>query len=248
METNVANIEELATRILGEHASDKTVKELVACLHHGNGMMRLGNTGQGLAVLNPISKIMAPGSEGFRPTILEVKTPPTPAKKMVGTTSYVGNFWRKIGDGRGLAQQRPEGNYKPWAPVATRSLAKVAMGGPIGPVMATSPDMHDPENSYEWCDLTSVPVGGVVYRVASGDGHIVLFQRVIAPPDIDRWVKVLGGSKCQADYGNAYEILQEIGMPYTADDNAGLPRPLAFSPAAVKAARATPVAMQPKQS
>lgn len=235
---NVALIDDFAARLLGEHADDTTVKELAACLHYGNGLMRLGNTGRGLLVLGSAGDIMAPGAEGYYPRIVLVKTPSTPRRVNMGTTRFVGRHWRDIGDQRGLARQRPEGDYYPWAPVASRSLARIALDGPVGDVMAITPDKKDGQNVYEWRDLTPVPVGAVVFRVAGGAGQIRAFQRLTGPDAGDYWVKVESEPVNPQDYNNAYALVQEMGMPYTAGPNAGLPRPLGFTPALVEVALA----------
>jgi hypothetical protein len=232
--SDMMTIEQLAARILGEHATGTTVEELTACLHHGNGLMSLGSgTGRGLAVLGNITTIMEPGAENFYPRVMFVKTPPTPKRSAIIETRQVGKHWRDIGEKVGLGKQRPEGNaYKNWAPAATHSLARVTIGGPVGRIMATTPDRDDPNNKYEWYDLKPVPVGGIVYRVAR-PGHVMLFQRVLAFNDGDRWVRVNGESGSLEDYNDAHCLVRESGIiSFTSDLTKR--RPLAFKPEIIR--------------
>lgn len=234
----MSTIEALARRLvghLGNAVTDQMVSELAICMAYGNGAVRLGDTGRGLLVLRPITEVMAPSNRpDFLPTVVGLAMPPLPPRKFVGSTAFVGHFFRSVGE-RGLGRQRPEGNYKPWAPVAHRSLSRVPIGGPYGPRRATSPDLADPRNHYDWYDLLEVSVGAVIYRVAS-DGHVIAFQRMIRNDDHDIWVQMSANGR--RDYGDLHANITEAGLDLTTvsvDPRA--PRPLAFDAGALVARR-----------
>lgn len=233
----MSTLEQFARRVLGPDATDQTVSELTACLHYGNGAMRLTGS-HGLVVMGNPGSIMAPGAENFRPTILCVRAGIMPRQVTVCTTEQVGKHWRDIGSKFGLGRQRPNAGkaYKNWAPAATRSLARVVIGGPYGKILAATPDRTDQDNTYEWYDLLPVPVGGVIYRI-SKDCHVTAFQRLTAPGEDDLWAKVNCGNG-QREFGDAARVYADDPVqPYTPD-TAG-PRPLLFGIEAAREVYAT---------
>lgn len=235
----MSTLEQFARLVLGQHATDQTVGDLTACLHHANGAMRL-NESHGLVVMGGPSRIMQPDAENFRPTILMVKAGLTPRQAVMHVTRRVGKHWRDIGERTGLGRQRPDDKtYKNWAPAATRSLARLPIGGPLGGVKAVTDDRDDPANKYQWHDLTTVPVGGVIYRV-SRYGHVTAFQRLTPDHEDGLWAQINYGNPAQ-DFGDAAQVYADDPVaPYTSDITQ--PRPLLFDVEVARNVRAAAVA------
>ena len=64
-----------------------------------------------------------------------------------------------------------------WAAGGDESLARVTISGDIGECVAVTPDGEWESNSYHWYDLTTVPVGGSVWRISGLDTLWVFTHR-----------------------------------------------------------------------
>lgn len=79
------------------------------------------------------------------------------------TTKDVARFFGSRASG--LGTDSPQNST--WAPAAVQSFAPVTISGDLDLVCGWSSDEDFPQNTYEWYDLSQVPVGGSIYRVSS---------------------------------------------------------------------------------
>lgn len=217
----MSTYEELASAVLGQDATPQAVSDLTVCFSYGNGAMHIGNSRRGLLVLDRPDNAMKPRSHSFRPVLVECRLQ-LPPRHDIGTVRFVGNRFRLTA--ANLGDARPQGYDKAWAPVATRSSALVPIAGPLNNAVATTPDTTDPQNTFEWRDLSVVPVGGLVYRVTRNK-CVAAFQRLTNTwPDL--WVYIRAGGR--RDFGELHSRISQ-SPPQGTPTDVRTKRPLAYN-------------------
>ncbi len=106
------------------------------------------------------------------------------------TTQEVAGWF--VGRAAGLVEDDVARFPTTCAPAAGYSFARIPIGGDLGEVVGNTDDHSFDSNSYDWYDLTDVPVGGSVWRISFTNTLWVFTRR-----DDDQWeVTVLPNAQC----------------------------------------------------
>lgn len=113
---------------------------------------------------------------------------------------------------RGLPKERPEGYQKSWVPRPTKAFSLEPLNGTLqrDKPVAISPDPTLPGSRYEWFDISEVPAGGCLYRIA-GDGTVQYFWRVAR-----KWVRLTHLSPAFRGVEASGRLAQSFG-PFTLE-------------------------------